>query len=276
MVPGHPLAAAYARYLRERPDPGAAKLFAEALATHGLAVEAALLSAYARRGPHLAEHPGEVPWRGARVHVGAMPPPLPRPSDLWFDVVETDLSVAVSPSAAALEFGIPPRSLAGGWRYFQAWLALAPVPGWRFDAFQAVVDAARRVGSTDPLAPITGVTFHDAWDYAYWLGKTRADAFDSEEAAWTLPADRFEAMRGPVDREWLGEHNGLYYAAPFGTTVDELHEITYDDDAGFADAGHAPDVGFRTSTPVVDGPDTREPRGITSPIRYRTRQPRTP
>jgi hypothetical protein len=236
---------------------------AEALAAHGLDLEAQLLAAYDGGRPH------ETVVDGRRAWVGRKLPKDPQAGDLFLDALELSPMILLPrefeyTNPADLE--VARRQLGP----FVAWLGLRPVERWQYGGFLDVakfkprkvqlkppkptLDRERILGGPE-REPVTRLMPMEANLYPNWFGTGKATQPYWLAAQRALSEDEFDALWGPV-REY-----GEEVDEGVTSVVDSLHlDVNrlwddYDEDEElpdeetwfFGDYATPADVGFRTA-----------------------------
>jgi hypothetical protein len=257
----------YAAYLQDRVNPATQAALCTGLEGNGYTLEAAMLRLYWAHGPAWTQvPPNNDPWTGHRIFLGMQPPDNSAAGDLWFDPLETVVMTLLPAEGPLPGERYAPEALAR-MMPFVGWMAVRPVPNWRYATFLHIAKLQMRVVQLtppllfldptrilhgNPTDPVTSLTCPEALLYASWFGKGVCEQ-DEWQAVTRLSSQSLaDDLLGSLRCEWAGAYSEGIYAVvtPFNIHKDwdELYE-----DAGwrqemfFGEWEAPPRVVFRTN-----------------------------
>jgi len=234
---------AYATYLQDQVNPATQAALCTGLVENSYTLEAAMLRLYRTEGPAWTEvPPNNDPWTGRRIFLGMQPPDDSAAGDLWFDPLETVVMTLVPAEGPLPGERYAPEALSR-MQPFVGWMALRPVPNWRYATFLRIARLQPRIVQLsppillldptrilqgNPTDPVTDLTCPEALLYASWFGKGICGQDEWQAAARLSPRALADDLLGSLRREWAGAYSeGLYaVVTPFNIHKDwdELYE----------------------------------------------------
>jgi hypothetical protein len=216
------LQATYEDYLGSGLDRKHAASLVNELSTSGLLGEAEALRRYLAE-PETSFVVQEGAWRGCPTAIQWTPPQVPKPGELWFDVVELTTMVFVA-------------ELAGFSADVRGWMATRPVQGWQFKSFLGVAKPksrfagdrfdTERFSEIDLMAPVVDLYPDEAEAYALWFGKWSLGGLDLKcaESLLTLERKKMLSPEGLLLWDLSPPSSGWYFAVGFQPDTGQLLE----------------------------------------------------